>query len=135
MGVFVYPLAFYAGIHLAVVAVGIVVALGSGPVFAAILEWAVERRPLSRRWLLSTAIAVAGIVMLTIGKVPDPRARPRDTLAGVGCWQLGHIGQSPRVGRSVRLVLGIRDNRWVRENCPSRRIEKRVLRVSRPGTV
>ena len=69
VGVFVYPLAFYAGMNLAGVAVGNVVALGSGPVFAAILEWAIERRALSRRWLVATLIAVLGIVLLTIGLV------------------------------------------------------------------
>ncbi|CAN5119789.1 EamA family transporter [soil metagenome] len=84
IGVFVYPLAFYAGMSLAGVAVGNVVALGSGPVFAALLEWLVERRPLSRRWIIATAVAVAGIVLLTVGKVPDAGAGTRDTLVGAG---------------------------------------------------
>ncbi|MGN6503038.1 MAG: EamA family transporter, partial [Pseudolysinimonas sp.] len=50
LGVFTYPLAFYAGMDLAGVAVGNVVALGSGPVFAALIEWLVERRRLDIRW-------------------------------------------------------------------------------------
>ncbi len=71
VGVFVYPLAFYAGMDLAGVAVGNVVALGSGPVFAAFLEWLWERRPLSARWALSTGLAVLGIAMLGVGKEVD----------------------------------------------------------------
>ncbi len=64
LGVFVYPLAFYSAMNLAGVAIGNVVALGSGPVFAALLEWAFERRRPTRRWLLCTCVAVAGIVLL-----------------------------------------------------------------------
>jgi DME family drug/metabolite transporter len=83
-GVFVYPLAFYAGMDLAGVAVGNVVALGSGPVFAALLEWLWERHPLSGRWAVSTGLAVLGIAMLGIGKQVDAGAGPLDMVAGVG---------------------------------------------------
>jgi DME family drug/metabolite transporter len=71
IGVFVYPLAFYSSMSLAGVAIGNVVALGSGPVFAALLEWAVERRTLSRRWIVATVIAVIGVALLSIGGDPD----------------------------------------------------------------
>jgi DME family drug/metabolite transporter len=68
LGVVVYPLAFYAGMDLAGVAVGNVVALGSGPAFAALLEWLAERRRLSARWAVSTSLAVAGIALLAVGR-------------------------------------------------------------------
>jgi len=68
IGVFVYPLAFYSAMDLAGVAVGNVVALGSGPVFAALYEWLGERHPLSGRWAVSTGLAVLGIVALTFGR-------------------------------------------------------------------
>ncbi len=84
VGVFVYPLAFYGGMDLAGVAVGNVVALGSGPVFAAVLEWLWERSPLSARWAVSTGLAVLGIVMLGVGKQVDAGVGPSDTVAGVG---------------------------------------------------
>jgi DME family drug/metabolite transporter len=67
-GVVVYPLAFYSAMDQAGVAIGNVVALGSGPVFAALLEWLWERRGLSRRWLASTGIAVVGIALLSTGR-------------------------------------------------------------------
>lgn len=72
IGVFVYPLAFYSAMNLAGVAVGNVVALGSGPVFAAIYEWVGERRPLSIRWAAATGLAVLGIVGLAIGRQAAP---------------------------------------------------------------
>jgi DME family drug/metabolite transporter len=64
IGVVVYPLAFYAAMNLAGVAIGNVVALGSGPVFAASFEWLWERRRPGRVWIACTATAVAGIALL-----------------------------------------------------------------------
>ncbi len=66
-GVVVYPLAFYTGMHLAGVAIGNIAALGSGPVFAAILEWAFERRRPGLLWAGCTGVAVLGIAVLAIG--------------------------------------------------------------------
>ena len=71
IGVFIYPLAFYSAMDEAGVAIGNVVALGSGPVFAALFEWIWERRGLSTRWLISTIIAVIGIVLLSMGRHAD----------------------------------------------------------------
>lgn len=68
IGVVVYPLAFYSGMDLVGVAVGNVVALGSGPAFAALLEWGVERRRLSPRWAVSTGLAILGIALLATGR-------------------------------------------------------------------
>ena len=67
-GVFVYPLAFYSGMDLAGVAIGNVIALGSGPIFAALLEGGVERRPPGRRWAVATGISLVGIVLLPLGE-------------------------------------------------------------------
>ena len=83
VGVFVYPLAFYSGMAEAGVAVGNVVALGSGPVFAAVFEWLWERRGLSTRWLVATAIAMVGIVLLSFSRHSDGSSNEGDTLAGV----------------------------------------------------
>ena len=67
LGVFVYPLAFYSSMHLAGVAIGNVVSLGTGPVFAALLEWLFERHRPSVLWLACTAAAVGGILLLSAG--------------------------------------------------------------------
>lgn len=84
IGVVVYPLAFYTGMDLVGVAVGNVVALGSGPVFAALLEWLIERERLSGRWLVSTALAVTGIVLLAVGREEGgAAASPEAAVLGV----------------------------------------------------
>lgn len=67
IGVVVYPLSFYLSMDLAGVAIGNVVSLGTGPVFAALLEWLFERRGLSRRWLVCTGVAIVGVVLLALG--------------------------------------------------------------------
>lgn len=84
IGVAVYPLAFYTGMDLVGVAVGNVVALGSGPVFAALIEWMVERQPLSTRWLVSTALAVLGIALLAFGREQGGAAGTSPALAALG---------------------------------------------------
>src|SRR4051812_24599623 len=54
-----YQLTFFAAVHDTGVAVGTVVALGSGPVFAGLLGRAVHGDPLTRRWTAATSLAVA----------------------------------------------------------------------------
>ncbi len=72
LGVFVYPLAFYSAMSEAGVAIGNVVALGSGPIFAAVLEWIWERHRLSARWVMCAGIAIVGIALLSTGRVTTP---------------------------------------------------------------
>jgi DME family drug/metabolite transporter len=115
IGVFVYPLAFYSAMSLAGVAVGNVVALGSGPVFAALFEWLGERHPLSRRWAVSTGLAVVGIAMLALGRETGGAGLSSGTLAGVALGLLAgaayalYTYASSRaigVGRPSRGVMG-----------------------------
>lgn len=96
-GVVVYPLAFYSGMELAGVAVGNVVALGSGPVFAALLEWLLERRPLSRRWVVATALAIGGISALAVSRA----------IFGDGIESEGTSGEAPVAGIAVALIAGL----------------------------
>jgi DME family drug/metabolite transporter len=60
-----YQLTFFEAVHRAGVAVGAVVAIGSGPVVAGILERVVGGVWPGGRWLLATALAVTGIVALS----------------------------------------------------------------------
>lgn len=88
LGMVAYPLSFYASMDLAGVAIGNVVSLGSGPLFAALLEWRVARARLSGRWMLSAGIAITGIALLVVG---------------------GHGGDSPvdAAGIPAGVVLGL----------------------------
>jgi DME family drug/metabolite transporter len=114
LGVFAYPLAFYAGMDLAGVAVGNVVALGSGPVFAALIEWSVERRRLDLRWAVSTALAVLGIVLLAAGKEPDAAAGRDGILGGVALALVAGLAYALYTYASGRAVRpGVHPSRGV----------------------
>lgn len=67
IGVVSYPLTVYPAMQLTGVAIANVVALGSGPVFAAIIEWIVERRRPSLVWTIATVLAIVGIALLVGG--------------------------------------------------------------------
>jgi DME family drug/metabolite transporter len=61
LGVLVYPLAFYAGMRDAGVAVGNSVALGSGPLFAGLIEWFATKRNPGARWFVALFVAALGL--------------------------------------------------------------------------
>ena len=63
----VYNLAFFAGIRQTGVGAGTAIALGSGPIWAGILQAWVDRQAPSGRWWVGTLVAVAGGVLLTLG--------------------------------------------------------------------
>lgn len=64
LAVAVYPLAFYSSMRLAGVAVGTVVSLGSAPLASALVERVVDRRRLTRRWVLAAGVGLTGVVLL-----------------------------------------------------------------------
>lgn len=112
VGVAVYPLAFYPAMNLAGVAIGNVVSLGTGPVFAALLEWVWERRPLSRRWALCTAAAIGGVALLAFGR--GDQVGP-NVPAGIGLGLIAGLAyalytyaasRAIRTGHHSRAVMG-----------------------------
>jgi len=63
----VYQPLFFIGTARNGVAVGTVIALGSAPILAGLLEWALTRRVPSAVWMLATALATIGVVLLGFG--------------------------------------------------------------------
>lgn len=61
-----YQVTFFAAVSRTGVAVGTVVAIGSGPAFAGALGWLVAREAPGRLWAGATALAVAGVVVLVL---------------------------------------------------------------------
>jgi len=62
-----YQPLFFLGTARNGVAVGTVVALGSAPILAGLLEWALTRRMPSPTWMAATALATIGVVLLGFG--------------------------------------------------------------------
>ncbi|MFC4011035.1 DMT family transporter [Nonomuraea purpurea] len=62
-----YQLCFFAAVSRTGVAVGTVVAIGSGPVFTGLLSWALHGRRPSGRWSVATTAAICGCAALIVG--------------------------------------------------------------------
>ncbi|MBD7956347.1 EamA family transporter [Microbacterium sp. Sa4CUA7] len=62
-----YQPLFFLGTERNGVAVGTVIALGSAPVLAGLLEWLLTRHLPSRGWMAATALATIGVVLLAFG--------------------------------------------------------------------
>jgi DME family drug/metabolite transporter len=64
LAVATYPLAFYSSMHLAGVAVGTVVSIGSAPLASAVIERIMDRRRFTRRWAVGAVLGLTGAVLL-----------------------------------------------------------------------
>lgn len=65
-GLAAYQPLFFVGTDRNGVAVGTVIALGSAPVIAGVIEWAVTKRTPSGIWMLATSTAMAGVLLLGV---------------------------------------------------------------------
>jgi DME family drug/metabolite transporter len=83
IGVASYQPTFFSGTSRAGVALGTVVALGSGPLFTGAIEAVVLRRPPASRWWAATAITIAGGGLIASSGGSD---------AGSGAELLGLVG-------------------------------------------
>jgi drug/metabolite transporter, DME family len=99
VGVCVYQLSFFAAVRLTGVAVGTVVAIGSGPAAAGVLGRLVNGERLTGRWALATLCAAAGVALLAGegGGTVDP--------AGVGLAIAAGVGYATCTVLSRRLIV------------------------------
>lgn len=86
VAVAVYQLSFFAAVRLTGVAVGTVVAIGTGPAAAGALGRLVNGERLTARWALATLCAAAGVLLLARdgGGTVDPAGIALAVTAGVG---------------------------------------------------
>ncbi|MFT4214438.1 MAG: EamA family transporter [Microbacterium sp.] len=80
----VYQPLFFLGTQRNGVAVSTVIALGSAPVIAGLVEWATTRHLPSRIWMTATALATAGVVLLGAGGASGGGADPLGIVGAVG---------------------------------------------------
>lgn len=79
-----YQPLFFLGTERSGVAVGTVIALGSAPVLAGLLEWAMTRRLPSRVWMTATALATVGVAVLAVSGGGTGGADPLGILGSLG---------------------------------------------------
>ncbi|MEQ6310867.1 EamA family transporter [Delftia acidovorans] len=68
MGIGGYSIFFYEGVTLTGVAVGTAVAIGSGPIWAGLMQALVLRAPLSALWWAGTLVSVAGGAAMVLAR-------------------------------------------------------------------
>lgn len=82
VAVAVYPLAFYSSMHLAGVAVGTVISIGTAPLASAVIERIADHHRLTRRWMFGAALGLAGTVMLCAAEAARAHDDPGTASAG-----------------------------------------------------
>ncbi len=83
LGVVAYPLFFYAGMSLAGIALGNVVALVLGPLTSAVFEWTLDRRPPSPRWWFASAGAMGGVILMSFSDIELGGGRSANVALGL----------------------------------------------------
>lgn len=110
LAVTVYPLAFYSSMRLSGVAVGTVVTIGSSPPFAALVERVVDRSRLTRRWMLGTALGLAGVLVLALARSSDAPGAPArsqgDYVLGIALGLVGGCTHALYSWGIARLIQG-----------------------------
>jgi len=111
-----YQVAFFVAVDLTGVAVGTVVAIGSGPAFAGALAWAIEGERPTRRWAAATALAAAGVGLLVAGSggaAVDPAGVGLALVSGlgyagytVGAKRLLRVGHAPEAVMAWAFGIG-----------------------------
>ena len=79
-----YQPLFFLGTQRSGVAVGTVIALGSAPVLAGLLEWALTRRIPRGAWMIATACALVGVALLAAAGGGGGSADPIGILGSLG---------------------------------------------------
>ena len=129
LAVAAYPLAFYSSMHLAGVAVGTVVSIGSAPLASAVIERVVDKRPFTGRWVAGAVLGIVGAVLLC--------------LADTGLADAGHAGTtaagtewSTPAGVALGLLAGLTyavyswaAHRLINKGVPSRAVMGTVFGI------
>lgn len=95
---------YFTGIRLTGVAVGTLLAIGSAPVWAGVIETVRHGRP-GRRWIVATAVTVTGTALLILGGGDDPAGIDpfgvAASLSAGAAYALYTAASSRLVGRGV----------------------------------
>ncbi len=95
-----YNLTFFAGVKASSVAVGTAIALGSGPIWAGLLQIVATRRSPAGAWWLGTVLAVAGGSWMVVGSAQQLHI----TAGGVGLCLVSGLSYAAYTLISKRMV-------------------------------
>lgn len=95
-----YNLSFFAGVRASGIAVGTAVAIGSGPIWAGLLETWITRRAPQAGWWFGTVLAVAGGSLLVLAGSAQLQATP----LGIGLCLVAGLSYAAYALLNKRLV-------------------------------
>ncbi|MCZ4313628.1 EamA family transporter [Comamonadaceae bacterium G21597-S1] len=98
----IYNLAFFAGLRATGVAIGTALALGSGPVWAGLLQAALTRVLPTPAWWLGTGVAVAGVVAMATAEGTAAQV----SWTGVALCLLAGLSYATYAIQNQRMVSG-----------------------------
>ncbi|MEU6372048.1 DMT family transporter [Streptomyces sp. NPDC046909] len=103
-----YPLAFYSSMHLAGVAAGTVVSIGSAPLASALIERVVDGRRLTRRWTTGAALGLTGTLLLCLAKTDSGTGTdsPSTTVLGIALGLVAGVTYALYSWAAHRLISG-----------------------------
>lgn len=96
VGVAVFQLCYFLAVDRTGVAVGTVVTIGSGPLFAGLIATGIDRRRPATRWLLGTALGVGGVALLGLmgqDATASPAGIALALAAGLGWALFASVGK------------------------------------------
>ena len=107
-----YQILFFKAVSITGVAVGTMVAIGSGPLFAGLFAFLIHKERPRRRWLIATILAVAGLLVLFIPALgTGSQVRPTGILMAlaVGAFYAGYTLAIKRLlpGNSPDAVIAL----------------------------
>ncbi|MBU4466163.1 MAG: DMT family transporter [Actinobacteria bacterium] len=103
-----YQPLFFLGTARNGVAVGTVIALGSAPILAGLLEWALTRRIPSGTWMSATGFATIGVILLGFGGVSTVARGSGTDLLGI----LGSVGAGASFAVIANAQRRLLDGGW-----------------------
>jgi len=79
-----YQVTFFSGLRLTGVAVGTIVAMGSTPIIAALLDYFLQKEKLTLRWYIATLLSITGGILLALGGSSQLKTNPIGILLALG---------------------------------------------------
>lgn len=107
-----YQILFFKAVSITGVAIGTMVAIGSGPLFAGLFAYLIHKERPRRRWLIATILAVAGLLVLfmpALGSVSQVRPAGVLMALAVGALYAGYTLAIKRLlpGNSPDAVIAL----------------------------
>ncbi len=108
-GVAVYQLAFFEAVDRTGVAVGAIVAIGSGPIGAGLLERILDGVWPGRTWAAATVLALAGMAVLVLASAGDAQLSPSGIIFALvaGSAYAGYTVVAKRLLRAGHGAIGV----------------------------